>query len=145
MAFRACLAIKDDGQACRAPPLHDSEFCLMHSPEHAEEVAESRKRGRLRQRREQAVATAYDFEGLDTVDGIRRVFEIATIDGMALDNTVARCRLLIAAGSAAVKLLEVGELEDRVEALEAVLGPRLLATKSNDQGRQGRRGWWKRR
>jgi hypothetical protein len=41
-------------------------------------------------------------------------------------NSVARGRLLIAATQALTKLLEVGELADRVEALEATLKPRLL-------------------
>ncbi len=88
-------------------------------------MAENRRRGGLRRRREGAVSSAYDFEGLESVENIRRVLEIATIDGLALDNSVARCRVLIAAGLAATRLLEVGELQERLEALEGAVIPRL--------------------
>ena len=67
MATRACKALKDDGGHCQAPPLQDGDFCLMHSPEHAEEMAEARRLGGLRRRREKAVSGAYDFEGLADV------------------------------------------------------------------------------
>jgi hypothetical protein len=63
---------------------------------------------------------------LDTVGGIRRVLEIVIFDGLGMEtNSVARGRLLIAGTQALTKLLEVGELADRVEALEAALKPRL--------------------
>jgi hypothetical protein len=71
------------------------------------------------------VAGAYDYEGLDTVEKIRRVFDIAAIDALGMDTSVAKVRALIAVGLAAVKLLEVGEYEERLRALEAALGPRL--------------------
>ncbi len=142
MSKRTCKFVKDNGDHCGAAPLLESESCFVHAPEYAEEMAENRRRGGLRHRREQALALAYDFQGLDSIEGIRRVFEIATIDGMALDNSAARSRILIAAGLAAAKLLEMSELEARVQTLEAALGPRLVANKKNAQGR---RDGWKRR
>jgi hypothetical protein len=50
-----------------------------------------------------------------------RVLEIATIDALGLDNSIARARVLIAAVLAAAKLLETGELEERLAALEAAV------------------------
>jgi hypothetical protein len=63
------------------------------------------------------------------VGGIRRVLEIVTFDGLGMEISVARGRLLIAATQALIKLLEVGELADRVEALEATLKPRIVKGK----------------
>ncbi|MHB8685022.1 MAG: hypothetical protein ACYC9X_11940 [Dehalococcoidia bacterium] len=58
--------------------------------------------------------------------GIRRVLEIVTFDALGMEGTsVARGRLLIAAMQTATRLLETGELEERVERIEAVLGPKL--------------------
>ena len=75
--------------------------------------------GGLRRRKEGTVAVAYDLPGLDSIDGIRRLLEIVVTDGLGLDNSIARLRALISSAVAATNLLKVGELEDRVAALEA--------------------------
>ena len=99
----------------------------MHSPEHAEDVAESRRLGGLRRRREVAVAGAYDFAGLQTVADIRRLLEVAVLDTLGLENSIARARTLAYMATSAIKLLEVGELEQRLASLEAaVQGQRSL-------------------
>ena len=125
---RACKFRKEDGEPCRAPPLQDGEFCFWHSPEHAEEVAEARRLGGLRRRRERAVSGAYEFEGLNTVQEVRRLLEIAVLDTLSLENSVARSRTLAYLAQVALKALEVGEMEERLEALEVALGPRLQRT-----------------
>ncbi len=124
MASRACNFAKDDGERCRAPPLHDGEFCFAHDPAHAEEMAEARRLGGLRRRREHAVAGAYDIEGLDDVGQLRRVLTIAALDLLGLDNSIGRARALIAVVGSGAKLLEVGDFEERLTALEATVQPR---------------------
>lgn len=124
MNGRACKYIKSDGLPCRAPPLQDNNFCRMHSPEHADEVAESRRLGGLRRRREVAVTGAYEVGDLGSIGGIRRVLEIAFLDTLGLENSVARSRALAYLASVALKALEVGEQEHRIEALEAAVSTR---------------------
>jgi len=121
----SCRAVKDDGQPCRAPRLRDSDFCFWHSPEHADEAAEAQRLGGLRRRREKAVASAYDFDGLDSVPKARRLLEIAALDSLALENSVARSRTLAYLAQVALKALEVGEFEQRLDALERLVAPRL--------------------
>src|SRR5437764_7065415 len=58
---RTCAFVHPDGRHCSAPPLRDGAFCLMHSPEHAEAVAEGRRLGGARGRREAALTVAYDL------------------------------------------------------------------------------------
>lgn len=106
--------------------MHDGEFCFWHSPDHTEEAAAARKLGGQRRRRESTLAGAYEIGALDTVPGIRRVLEIVTFDGLGMEISVARGRLLIAATQALTKLLEVGELEQRLSDVEAALKPRLV-------------------
>jgi hypothetical protein len=118
---RICRAHKQNGEQCRVAALRDADVCFWHSPEHAEEAAEARRLGGLRRRREGAVAGAYDIEGLETIPQIRRLLEIAVLDGLALDNSVPRVRVIIAGALAAAKLLEVGDLEGRLDEVEAVL------------------------
>ena len=125
MVVRTCKALKEDGSRCQAAPLLEGEFCLMHSPEHAEEMAEARRLGGLRRRREKAVSGAYDFDGLADVVQVQRLLEIACLDTLSLENSVARSRTLAYLAQAALKALEVGELAERIEALERLVAPRL--------------------
>ncbi len=99
----------------------------MHDPEHADEMAEARRLGGLRRRKEKAVSGAYDIEGLETVGQIRRLIEIAVLDTLGLENSVARSRTLAYLAQVALKALEVGEFQERLQALEAAIGPRLRA------------------
>jgi hypothetical protein len=105
-------------------PLHDRPFCFAHDPERATEAAEGRRLGGLRRRREGTLSVAYDLPGLDTVEGIRRLVVIASTDLLGLETSINRSRVLISAALAALKLLETGELADRIAALEAATAAR---------------------
>ena len=122
-----CAGKKENGQPCRSPKLKDGDYLLMHSPEHAEDVAEARRLGGLRRRREVAVSGAYDFVGLQSVTDIRRLVEVAVLDTLGLENSISRARTLAYLATTAIKLLEVGELEQRLASLEAaVQGQKVL-------------------
>ena len=118
---QGCAGRKANGQPCRAPRVHDGDYCLMHSPEYAADAAEARRLGGLRRRREVAVSGAYEFNGLATVADIRRLLEVAALDTLGLENSIARARTLGYLGLAAAKLLETGELEQRIAVLEAAV------------------------
>ena len=64
---------------------------------------------------------AFDFSGLETVPAIRRLLEIAATDALGLETSVAKVRLLISLAIAAGKLLETGELAERIETLEGLV------------------------
>ena len=121
MVGRACGHELADGRRCRATPMRDGPFCFWHTPEREEDAAEARRLGGLRRRRERTVSGAYDFAGLGSIESIRRILEIAVLDALGLENSIARARLLIAGSLAAAKLLETGELEERLTSLEAAL------------------------
>ena len=88
-------------------------------------MAGARRLGGLRRRREKAVSGAYDVEGLETVGQIRRLLEIAVLDTLGLENSISRSRTLAYLSQVALKVLEVGDFQERLQALEAALGPRL--------------------
>jgi hypothetical protein len=142
MADRTCKARNESGDPCRQAALREGDFCFWHSPDHTEEAAEARRLGGLRRRRKKAVAGAYDLEGLGSVDQVRRLLEIAALDALGLENSIARSRTLADLAQVSIKLLEVGELEERVRALESVLHPRLEERAAQEKDR---RGWrWRR-
>jgi hypothetical protein len=118
---RGCHFIMPDGRQCRSPALKDERFCLFHSPEHQEEAAEIRRMGGLRRRKEKTVTGAYDLEGLGTVAGINRLLEIAVLDALSLENSLARSRTLGYLAGMALKCLEVSEFQARIERLEAAV------------------------
>ncbi len=122
MVKRSCNATTEAGQPCQALPMKDDEYCFMHSPEHTQEVAEARRLGGLRRRREIAVSGAYDFVGIESVSDIRRIIEIAVLDTLGMDNSISRSRALGYLAQVAIKTLEVGEWEERLSVLEAAVG-----------------------
>jgi hypothetical protein len=121
---RLCAFRFSNGEPCHSPPLHDSDFCRMHSPEHAKEVQESRRLGGLRRKKEVTLSGAYDLEPLSTVAGILRLIEIATLDTLSLENGVNRNRLLAYLALVALRTLEVGDQEQRMRALEQSVSPK---------------------
>ena len=121
---RRCTYPKADGGPCAMAPLLDRPYCFSHDPERAADAAEARRMGGLRRRKEGTIAVAYDLPGLDSVTGIRRLLDIVVTDGLGLDNGIARLRILISTAATAMNLLKVGELEERLAALEAAIGHR---------------------
>jgi hypothetical protein len=137
--LRTCSFVKENGERCQSAPLQEGDFCFWHDPDHAKEAADARRLGGLRRRKEKVTSGAYDFEGLSNVEQVRRLLEIAALDALGLENSIARSRTLAYLAQVAVKLLEVGELEERVRELESVLFPRLEQRAAWEPRRRGRR------
>ena len=117
----SCRELNASGAPCQATPLRDQGVCFWHSPEHTAEAAEARRLGGLRRRREGALAGAYEFESLGSTGDLRRLLEIAAFDALGLEQSVARVRVITAIVQVGARLLETGELEERVAALEAAV------------------------
>ncbi len=115
---RQCASHLKSGEPCRAAPLRDSQFCWVHSPERVKEVQEARRLGGLRRKRESTISSAYQFDSLNSVEGIRRIVEVAVLDTLAMENSLARSRTLAYLVQVALHTLEVGDLEERIAALE---------------------------
>jgi len=118
---KRCKATRDDGQPCRAWARAGSDYCGVHDPANADAMAEARRLGGLRRRKELAVQGAYEVEGIASVADLQRVVLVGILDTLALENSVARNRTLGSLAMTAAKLLEVGELEERVKTLEAAV------------------------
>ncbi len=121
MPRRSCAAFNPHGVPCRANPLRESDYCLMHDPQHAADVAEARRLGGLRKRREATLVGAYDLEGLDNLSFLQRVLAIALMDTLGMDNSLNRSRTLGYLVSIGTRLHQEGEMEERLRALEAAV------------------------
>ena len=122
LASRTCKAETQQGGRCGANPQLEKDYCFWHDPENAEQAAEARRLGGLRRRKEKTVSEAYVIDGLENVAQIRRLLEIAVLDTLSLENSVARARTLAYLAQTALKTLEVGEFEERLRALETAVG-----------------------
>lgn len=123
---RRCRAkVALTGEDCRQAPLREKDYCFWHDPENAEAAQEARRLGQQRAKREGSVAAAMQVDGLASVPDLRRILEIVLFDTLALQNGVPRNRLLVSLVQAGATLLKDGEFEQRLEAIESVLGDRL--------------------
>jgi hypothetical protein len=103
------------------PPLNESDYCWAHDPEHQEDAAAARRAGGQVKKKHGTLGLIYDLSGVQTVPDIRRWIELALFETVSLDNSIARNRVILSGAQAAAKLLETGELQGRVEALEAIV------------------------
>ena len=92
---RTCRGITKGGERCSAWPLHNSDFCFMHDPDHLEEAAEARRIGGQRRKRESTLLGAYEISGVGSVADLMRLLEVVMFDALSLENSVARGRLLL--------------------------------------------------
>jgi hypothetical protein len=115
------MAITEKGKPCRQAPLRGEQYCFWHAPQTSEEAAEARRLGGLRRRKERITQGVYDFEGLDDVSKIRRLLEIAVVDTLTLESSIARSRALAYLVQMVLKALDVGELESRIAILESYI------------------------
>jgi len=121
VAKRQCRDLNASGDPCGYAPIKEKDVCFWHDPDSEEQAREARRLGGIRRRREGILQGTYDFGGLASVEDLRRVLEIAAMDALALDNSVARVRALTSIVQVGSKLLEVGELEDRLVSLERIV------------------------
>ena len=123
---RRCKArVALTGEDCRQAPLREKDFCFWHDPESEEAAQEARRLGAQRAKREGSVAAAMQIDGLGSMPDLRRILEVVLYDTLALSNGVPRNRLLVSLVQAGAALLKDGELEERLAAIESVMGERL--------------------
>jgi hypothetical protein len=116
---RSCTFVMPTGRSCRATPMQDEPFCFWHSPETTEEAAEARRLGGLHRRKKKTIGAVFGFRGLRTIEDIQALLETAAIETLALENSISRNRAVGGFAGIAVKLIEVGDHEERLRALEA--------------------------
>lgn len=114
---RLCKDTNERGEPCSAPVVEGSEYCFWHDPALAKERAEARKRGGYGRRQVKAGEPGEPVQARSPQDVVALV-ERAINDALALENSIARARAIGYLAGVALKAQEVGELEERLEALE---------------------------
>jgi hypothetical protein len=115
-----CNATNQAGESCGMPPQTGNRFCWAHDPQQQGRRALARALGG-RRRAGTGVQSA-ETVTLRTADDVLRLLERATADQLALANSSQRNRTLATLAGAALRALEVGELEMRLRQLEHAAG-----------------------
>lgn len=111
-----CKYVKQNGERCQAKRMAESDYCYWHNPDMAAKRAEARKRGGQNRRvGKQGNNGRYSIR---TTDDVLRALEDALNDATGLENSHARARTIGYLCQIALRGLEVGELENRIAALE---------------------------
>lgn len=113
---KRCAGTTKAGKPCRGYAIEGSEFCVTHDPEKAAERAAWRAAGG----RATKTPEGEPVELLN-VEDVRKGLAAVIGSLWKLDNTNERARALVSAYTAALRTFEVGELEERLEAIEARL------------------------
>lgn len=112
-----CSKIKSDGSPCRGYRINGSKFCFAHAPEKARERAKARKLGGLN-RRIKRDTDQKPPEVKSAVDLLVLV-NAAISDAWKIEkDTERRARVLGYLVTVASRALQVGEMENRLEAIE---------------------------
>lgn len=113
-----CAARTRAGEPCGARPVTGSPYCWAHAPELARKRTEARQRG--------GKASHGLGDGpppevrLRAASDVLSLLETAAGDCLAMKPSERRARALAYVAQAALRAVEVAELEGRIEALEAV-------------------------
>jgi hypothetical protein len=123
-------------------PLRGSEWCWTHNPENARERAEARKRGGSRRRTpgtllDGAESQADLQKALADMLAVRSGIDLVWRETLRQENSGSRSRTLVAVLMAAMKALEVGEYEARMQAPRCTL-PRATGTHPGRATTRGR-------
>ena len=116
-----CKATNTSGQACGAWATAGSDFCFTHDPARAAERSAARKLGGLNRRTQRGSGPQDAPAKVRTLTDVLTVLDLVLHDALALENSIARGRLLVAVCGEYTKAIQVGELESRLAALEEVL------------------------
>lgn len=117
-----CKAIRANGEPCRAFALRDSDFCFVHDPAHAAQRAAARRKGGHNRRVVPYIPSEQPVPRLRTPDDVLRLLESEIALVVKQSPSLARARVVISAALAALKVLEVSEIEHRLAALEEIIG-----------------------
>lgn len=110
------------GVSCKAWPQAGRDFCFFHDPERAEDLSRAQQLGGMRRTREKTSAVVYDLQGFSSADDAQRILEIALMDTLTLDNSIARNRVLGYLSQVLLKSFEVRDVAERLAKLEAEWG-----------------------
>lgn len=114
---RQCKARKRNGARCEAFAVIGSVYCLTHDPKRAQERRARNRAGGLARIAPKAT-NGKSAPVISSVADCLQLLNDVISDLWVLENSVPRARGLLAASDAGLRVLDAGNLAERIAALE---------------------------
>jgi hypothetical protein len=116
-----CKAKTQSGKPCKMRPLKGSRFCFNHDPAAAAQRAAARKHGGEARHNAHAGDLSTIPEEIGSVQDVRKILDYVRNELLVLENSIGRNRELRALSETYMRSFEIGEIEERLAALEEML------------------------
>jgi hypothetical protein len=123
MSKKQCEANSRNGGRCKAFA-NESGFCFMHDEARGKERALARRAGGLATKKPHFADAELLPASIRKIEDVFAVLNYTLQETIGLDNSIQRGRLLVSIAHGFIEAFKVGELEQRLEAIEIALKTR---------------------
>lgn len=120
MSKKQCQAKKRDGEPCNAAA-NENGFCFTHDATKGKERAVARRKGGLQRITPHVADASIVPKETRSIEGVMIILDYALQESLGLSNSIQRGRLLVSIAHGYIEALKVGEMEQRLEAIEMTL------------------------
>lgn len=107
------------GQPCKMQAMKGKQYCFTHDPAQGAKRAQARKRGGENRFTPHFANASQLPADVSTLQEARQILAYTLAEVSGMDNSIARARVLLSLFDSFIKSIEIGELEQRIAALEA--------------------------
>ncbi len=123
MSKKQCNAKKRNGEPCNASA-NGTGFCFTHDATKGKERAIARRNGGLKRITPSVADKSLVPKETRTITDVMTILDYALQESLVLQNSIQRGRLLVSIAHGYIEALKVGEMEQRMEAVETALSLR---------------------
>ncbi len=120
MPKKQCQATNRNGEPCDAPA-NESGFCFTHDATKGKERAIARRKGGLQRLTPHVADVSIVPKETRSIKDVMIILNYALQESLVLQNSIQRGRLLVSIAHGYIEALKVGEMEQRLEAVEMAL------------------------
>ncbi len=120
MSKKQCNAKNKSGEPCNASA-NGTGFCFTHDATKGKERAIARRNGGLRRITPSVADKSLVPKETRSITDVMTILDYALQESLVLQNSIQRGRLLVSIAHGYLQALKVGEIEQRLEAIEMTL------------------------
>jgi hypothetical protein len=117
---KQCKSKNKQGERCRAFA-SENGVCFMHDATKGKERAMARRNGGLATKQPHYADASVLPSSIRKIEDVLIVLDYALQESIGLDNSIQRGRLIVSIAHGYIEALKVGEMEQRLEAVEMTL------------------------
>lgn len=128
-----CQATRRNGEPCNGSA-NESGFCFTHNPNFSKERAVARRKGGLQKAAPHFADESRIPKQIRSIESVFTILDYTLQETIGLSNGIQRGRLLVSIAHGYIEALKVGEIEERLEAIETVMRLRKSERKAQQKG-----------